>query len=160
MIFLRWFLIVIAFMGSLATFAASPLVGSRWRVEITPEGETIPHHVDQLRFQEQNFTSAIFERRGFPTSPYTQSKTADGSVVWDAMQASDTEGNLFWHGELQGEAMTGTLVWKKTDGTIINHSLAGSPAVEEAAPSAEEAKGTSEKATGKKSRWGCSFNPF
>jgi hypothetical protein len=129
-------LIVFYMLGSVA-LAASPLEETRWRVEITPKGSEIPHHIDRLRFENGKFTSVIFERKGFLTVPYTPTGKVGGPIAWEARQKSDTDGDLSWHGEVQGDAMKGTLVWKQPNGTVINHSFIGSRVKEE--PLAPEA---------------------
>ena len=123
-------LVVFSMLGSVA-LAASPLDGTQWRVEITPKDSEIPHHIDRLRFEKGKFTSIIFERKGFLTVPYTLTGKVGGPIAWKATQKSDTNGDLSWRGELQGDAMKGTLVWKQPDGTVINHSFIGSRAKEE-----------------------------
>ncbi|MBI4365183.1 MAG: hypothetical protein HY543_00015 [Deltaproteobacteria bacterium] len=157
MALVRWgLLMAICSMLGVTAFAASTLVGTRWRVEITPEGATIPHHIDQIRFQEENFASAIFERKGFQASSYLQGKSPEGNIMWDASQKSESEGDLLWHGEIKGDTMTGTLVWKQPDGKFVKHTLAGTPSVDEpAAPAEGAAKGAAGAKTG--SKWGCSL---
>lgn len=121
-------------------FAASKLDDTDWRVEITPEGATIPHHVDLIHFKEGNFLSVIFQRKGFSSSPYTH-KSKSG--MWEAKQTNEAAGELSWEGEIKGEALTGTLTWKKPDGSSVKHALVGGPAPppeeeEAASPDAEK----------------------
>ncbi|MBI2340745.1 MAG: hypothetical protein HYU99_10370 [Deltaproteobacteria bacterium] len=164
MLFIRWFMVgaFVAILSAVA-LAAGPLTGSRWRVEITEEGQTVPQFIDQLRFQEDNFTSALFERRGYPTSPFTQKKGEEGALVWDALQKDAVGAELAWHAEFKGDAMTGKLIWKQADGKLTNYALSGSPVVEEEEEGKTPAeKGKKEvKTTAKKggSRWGCSLIP-
>lgn len=107
---------------------AGALDGTQWRVEITPEGATIPHHVDRILFNEGKFTSKIFERRGFPSASYSGSASS-----WSAEQTG-AEGELNWKGSIEGEALKGTLVWKQADGKVVTHALVGIPYVEEVIP--------------------------
>ena len=123
-------MVIFSIVGSVA-LGAPPLDGTQWRVEITPKDSEIPHDIDRLRFENGKFTSVIFERKGFLTVPYTLTGKVGGPNAWEAGQKSDTNGELSWHGELQGDAMKGTLVWKQPDGTVINHSFIGSQAKEE-----------------------------
>lgn len=129
-----WFtgVVVLSIWGGVA-LAASPLDETEWRLEITPKGAEIPWYIDRVRFHEGEFSSAIFERKGFRKSRYTAKKEG-GSIVWEIMQTSEAEGSLAWHGELQEEAMKGTLRWTKADGEVVNHTFAGGKFVAEPAP--------------------------
>lgn len=121
----------IIFLLSPMALAASPLDGTQWRVEITPKGAEIPHYIDRLGFKEGKFTSVIFERKGFLSSPYTLTDKKGGPIVWEVKQKSEAEGDLSWQGELKGDAMSGTVSWKQADGTVVDHTFTGSPAKEE-----------------------------
>lgn len=116
-------LVVFSMLGGIA-LAASPLDGTQWRVELTPKGATIPFHVDRVRFEEGNFTSAIFAPKGFSMSRYTLTEKT-GGAVWTTTQKSPTEGTLSWRGELKGESMNGTLSWEQPDGKIESYTFTG-----------------------------------
>ncbi len=116
------------------TLAASPLNGTKWRVEITPKGAEIPWYVDQVRFEDGNFTSAIFARKGFSTSPYTLTEKGGGPLIWEATQTSETEGTLSWRGELEGDSMKGTVIGEQPDGKVVNHTFTGRKVTEPPAP--------------------------
>ena len=133
-------------------WAASPLEETEWQVEIAEEGMTLPQYVDRIRFVDGKLVSAIFERKGFPTVSYA----LDAGGSWTANQKNDAAGSLAWRGAVQGDSMTGTLVWKQPDGKVTNYALVGRPAVEEEAPASEAASGPGKKA--KKGFFGCSLN--
>ncbi|MBI4412258.1 MAG: hypothetical protein HY541_07230 [Deltaproteobacteria bacterium] len=165
MLFIRWSMVgTFLVMLSAVVLAASPLTGSRWRVEITEEGQTVPQFIDQVRFQEDSFTSALFERRGYPTAPFTEKKGEEGSLVWDALQKDAVGAELAWHAEFKGNTMTGKLVWKQADGKLTNYALSGTPVVEEEVeegktPAEEGKKGAKTAAKKGGSKWGCSLIP-
>ena len=125
MLFKRFFMmaVVVSLAWISLSLAASSLAGSRWRVEITPQGETVPHFVDQIRFQREVFGSAVFERRGFPSAAYTQIPGSGNAVEWEAKQQSDSEGSLAWTAEFKENTMKGSLVWRKPDGKVVKYSL-------------------------------------
>ena len=127
---------VFSILGSVA-LAESPLDGTEWRLEITPKGAEIPFYIDWVRFEDGNFTSVIFERKGFLTSRYTLTEKGDGPIVWEVKQKSETEGDLSWRGEPQEDAMTGTLRWTQADGTVIDHTLTGNKGTMSRTPEAE-----------------------
>ena len=135
---MRWIywlmgVVIISVMGSVA-LATSALDGTKWRVEMTPEGSVIPHFIDRVYFDDGKFRSVIFERKGFRGSPYTLGKNSGGPIVWEVKLMSDTKGDVSWHGELKGEAMEGTAVWNRSDGTVISYTLSGRPGVDEPEP--------------------------
>src|SRR3989338_821833 len=102
---------------SVSAFAGPSLDGTKWRIENTPEGAPIPHHIDRDIFGGGGFTSVIFERKGFPAASYTATEKGD-VISWEVKQQNDTQGELVWQGEITGEALTGTLVWKQKDGKV------------------------------------------
>lgn len=123
------FVVVVVLVFASVGLAAS-LDGTDWKVEITPEGATIPHHVDLIYFKGGSFTSAIFQRKGFSSSAYSGKSDA-----WNVEQANEAGEALTWKGEIQGEKLTGTLTWKMADGKVVKNNLVGKPA-----PTPEEAE--------------------
>ncbi len=125
---------------SSSVFAASSLEKSQWRVELTEEGSQVAQFIDKVTFSDGKINSAIFERKGFPPSSYDSTEKGD-NIAWEAKQQGETDGNIGWQGELQGDAMTGTLVWKKPDGKTVKYAIMGSPILSEesAAEAAESA---------------------
>ena len=128
---MRWIywlmgVIILSTVGGIA-LAASPLDETEWRLEITQSGEEVPFYTDRIRFQDGEFNSAIFKRKGFLEAQYTVTEEEGSPIVWEVTQTSDPEGTLEWHGELQEETMEGTLRWTQTDGTVINHTFTGKP---------------------------------
>lgn len=156
MVYLRKsILLAVLFLAVSGIAFAAALDDNAWRVEITPEGSAVPHFVDQISFQKDSFNSSIFARKGFPSVAFTQSKDASGMTIWEANQQGKEE-SLAWHGQLKGEEMTGTLIWKKPDGSSVTYALLGSPFVEETEEVAASA-GAAPKTAGKKSWFGCSL---
>lgn len=144
--------------------AAAELDGTEWQVDITPEGATIPHHVDRVRFENGNFVSVIFERRGFQPTTYNSTGAAD-AATWEVAQGDDTVGRLAWKGQIEGEKLTGTLMWTQPDGTVQQNALLGRPAppLEQPAGTGEATATTAggEKAATKTGGWfgGCGLQP-
>ncbi|MBI4374595.1 MAG: hypothetical protein HY542_06935 [Deltaproteobacteria bacterium] len=158
--------VVVFLLAGVLSWAASPLDKTEWRVEITPEGAAIPHHVDRILFKDGVFTSVIFERRGFPTTPYTASKKGGGSVTWKSKQKHISDGTLVWEAEISGDALNGTMVWEKPDGTVVKHALVGGPPLEETAEAGAAAPATTpgasttstvKRSAAKKGFFGCSL---
>ena len=123
---------ILSVMGGVA-IAASVLDGTKWRMEMTPKGSSIPHFIDRVNFDDGKFRSAIFERKGFHSSLYTLTNSG-GPIVWEVKLKSDTKGDVSWYGELNGETMDGTAVWTRSDGTVVSYALSGRPGVDEPEP--------------------------
>ena len=123
---------ILSVMGGVA-IAASVLDGTKWRMEMTPKGSSIPHFIDRVNYDDGKFSSAIFERKGFHSSLYTLTKNTGGPIVWEVKLKSDTKGDVSWYGELKGETMNGTAVWTRSDGTVISYALSGRPGIDEPA---------------------------
>ena len=156
------FFIGFIILGSLSA-AAGALTGTRWRVEIIEEGQTVPQFIDQVRFQQGTFASALFERRGYPAAPFTEKKGDGRLLIWDALQKGASGNEVTWHGEFKSDSMTGKLIWTQ-EGKAGNYTLAGTPVVEEeiqeegADPDQKtNPQAGTKKAGSEKSRWGCSL---
>ncbi len=132
---MRWIywlmgVMIISVIGGVA-LATSALDGTKWRVEMTREGSVLPSFIDRVHFEDGKFRSVIFERKGFQSSLYSLTENAGGPMVWEVKIKSETKGDVSWHGELKGEAMSGTAVWMQPDGTVLSYTLAGRPGIDE-----------------------------
>lgn len=125
-------LVVFCMLGSVA-LAASPLDGTRWRIEMTTPAMKAPAEA-QVRFEKGEFTSALFDAKGFPASNYTLTEQEGAPLIWETMQTSETEGTLSWRGELGGDTMRGVASWQKSDGTVVNYRFTGRKVAEPPAP--------------------------
>ncbi|MGH7412122.1 MAG: hypothetical protein ACREJ6_13820 [Candidatus Methylomirabilis sp.] len=123
-------LVAVSVLASVA-LAASPLDGTRWRIEMTAPSIKAPAE-DQIHFEKGKFTSPIFEPKGFSASNYTLTEQDGAPLIWETMQTSETEGTLSWRGELGGDIMRGVASWQKPDGTVVNYTFTGRKAVVEA----------------------------
>jgi hypothetical protein len=101
-----------------------------WKTTVTPDDDA--HRAgerelkDQLIFKGGTFTSSEFAKRGFDPGPYDE-EIHPGSVGgFTAIQNSKAgDGNIKWNGFVAAGELSGTLVWTKKDGTVLNYSLKG-----------------------------------
>jgi hypothetical protein len=140
-------LVAFALLGGVA-LAASPLDGTRWRIQLTAPSIKAPSE-GQIHFEKGKFTSPLFEPKGFPASNYTLTEQKGAPLVWETMQTSATEGTLSWHGESGGDTMRGVASWQKGDGTVVNYTFTGRKEVESAAPKAKKVEPPAPKAKAK-----------
>ncbi len=108
--------------------AATPLDGTRWQITITPDaaakkaGEKPSK--DALIFQGGQMTSTACVKYGFAPSSYTTAGTA-ASPSFQTEQASAKEGKMTWSGQVAGNTISGTAVWAKKNGQVLNSTFTG-----------------------------------
>lgn len=95
-----------------------------WKVTVTPDEEASAKGEqvfdDTLELRGGKFHSTACEAYGFGSAPYqTEGKS------WMSDTESKTEGKAHWHGEIQGDSMTGKMTWTKADGTVMNYTFSG-----------------------------------
>ena len=112
----------------LAATQRGPLDGTKWKIRGMPDetarrmGEKPSR--DTLMFKEGHMTSTACVKYGFKASPYTASQSGTASSL-NTEQVSPKHGTMTWAGQVQGEAITGTMVWTKTDGTRLQYTFEG-----------------------------------
>jgi len=106
------------------------LIG-KWTATITPDDDA--HRAgerevkDELTFKGGTFASTAFAKRGFDPGPYDE-EIHPGSVGgFSAIQNNKSgDGNIKWNGFVAAGELSGTLVWTKKDGTVLNYTFKGS----------------------------------
>jgi hypothetical protein len=103
----------------------------KWNITVTPDDDAqhagAKEFKDTLVFKGGTFTSTATQKYGFESGPYDE-EIHPGSVGgFTAAQTSKTgEGTTKWGGFVAATELTGTLEWKKKDGTVMNYSFKGS----------------------------------
>ncbi len=133
--------LMIALLGTCAALAASQtqgtqtqqgkqtLAGSRWSVTLTPDDAAAAKGTkpfdDVLIFDSAKMTSPECLKYGFSASPYKSAQKKGEAMEFSTTQKSDAEGTSVWTGTIDGDAMNGTMVWTKKDGTVVTYKLSG-----------------------------------
>ena len=112
----------------LAATQAGPLDGTKWKLRGRPDeaakrmGEKPSK--DTLIFKEGHMTSTSCVKYGFRASPYT---AAQSGTTWafGTEQMSPKDGKTAWSGTVNGEVLTGTMVWTKMDGSRFRYTFEG-----------------------------------
>jgi hypothetical protein len=122
----------------LVSLAASPkptplghdALTGKWTTTITPDDDA--RHAgerdikDELVFKGGTFTSAEFAKRGFEPGTFDE-EIHPGSVGgFTAIQKDKSGDNIKWNGFIAAGELSGTLVWTKKDGTVLNYTFKGS----------------------------------
>ncbi len=108
--------------------AAAPLDSTKWQITLTPDaaakkaGETPSK--DALIFKGEQMTSTACVKYGFAPSSYTTAGTA-ASPSFQTEQTSAKEGKMTWSGQVAGNTISGTAVWTKKNGQVLNSTFAG-----------------------------------
>jgi len=103
----------------------------KWKVTVTPDDDARKagekEFKDELIFKGSTFTSTECKKHGFETGIYEDDVHPGGVGGFTANQTSKTgQGTMKWSGFVAGTELTGDLVWKKKDGTVLNFSYKGS----------------------------------
>lgn len=67
---------------------------------------------DDFVFKEGTFHSTACDAYGFGAAAYTAREEA-GAIAFEATTHSAKEGDMEWKGAVKGDAVEGTVVWKK-----------------------------------------------
>lgn len=107
--------------------ASAVLASREWLVYFIPD-EGIPKRgslkTDVFTIKDGQVTAKGLLARGYNTSNYTMSVMNDGTVVWETMQKSKSEGGvIFLRGELRGEMLTGFMTFQPAKGNREDYSL-------------------------------------
>ena len=111
--------------------AATPLDGTKWQITLTPDaaakkaGEKPSK--DALIFKGGQVTSTACVKYGFAHSAYTTAGTP-AAPSFQAEQTSAKEGKMTWSGQVAGNTISGTAVWTKKNGQVLNSTFTGKKA--------------------------------
>ena len=130
----RWMLVGILVgvcVSPMMVHAATPLDGTKWQITITPDaaakkaGEKASK--DALIFKGGEMTSTACVKYGFAHSAYTAAGTP-AAPSFQAEQTSVKEGKMTWSGQVVGNTISGTAVWTKKNGQVLNSTFTGKKA--------------------------------
>lgn len=108
--------------------AASSIEGTKWPVKVTPDAATAQKGEkafdDELAFKDGQVTMSACVKAGFAPSSYS---LAPSGSAWsfETSQTSKGQGKTNWTGLVSGDAIKGTMVWTKTDGTTLRYNYEG-----------------------------------
>lgn len=110
---------------------ASPLEGTTWPVMVIPDALAAKKgekpFADTLMFKDGKVAMSACVKAGFAPSTYTASPVGSGWSV-STQQVSKDQGRTAWQATLTGETITGTMVWKKPDGSLLHYAVGGKKA--------------------------------
>lgn len=123
--------VALASLGTIVHSATSALDGSTWSVKLTPDASSAEKgekpFKDDLAFENGQVTMSACAKSGFAPSGYSAS-TEGSAWSFDTKQISPDQGETAWTGNISGDSITGSMVWTKKDGAIINYNYEGKKA--------------------------------
>ena len=131
---MRWMLVgmlVGVWISPVMVHAATALDGTKWQIVVTPDaaakkaGEKVSK--DTLIFKGEQMTSTACVKYGVAHSAYTAAGTS-APPSFQAEQTSAKEGKMTWSGQVTGGTVSGTAVWTKKNGQVLNYSFSGKKA--------------------------------
>lgn len=75
-------------------------------------------------FRDMTFDPLQCHPYGFSAAPYT-SREEGGRVLFEAVTKSEKEGSMRWQGGVQGDSLSGTMVWTKPGQKPIEYWFKG-----------------------------------
>jgi hypothetical protein len=97
---------------ALATESANGMLdGKTFSGTLGEKGKTNGDKDDYI-FKDGTFRSTICDAYGFSAASYTAKAEGD-AIAFEATTHSTKEGEMVWKGTVKGDAVDGTVVWKK-----------------------------------------------
>jgi len=84
---------------------------------------------DSFIFKDGKVTMSACVKMGFAPSSYTTIPAAGGAWSLATRQVSTDQSTTRWMATFTGEAVKGTMVWMKKDGTTLHYSVEGKKAM-------------------------------
>ena len=101
------------------------LNGARLKVELRATSGVGQSQQDQLEFQRGQLVSQALKAQGFSSSRYAMTTQPDGTVRWEAIQASPSGETAHWHGEWDGQSVRGVVTRQKVGGPAVEFNFVG-----------------------------------
>jgi hypothetical protein len=98
-----------------------------WKVDVSPDDDARRSHAqefhDVLTFHGDQFSSRELQKHGFDPCHYDEDTRIDGPAQFTAKVHSKNEGEADWHGTRDADQFTGTLVWTRANGDVLNYTF-------------------------------------
>ena len=118
-------------MPSTQKAAPSPLEGTTWDVKVLPDAMAAQKGEkpfdDSLIFKDGKVTMSACVKMGFAPSTYTTIPTGS-AWSFTTHQVSSSQGTTTWTAAVTGDAIKGTMLWTKADGSMLHYTVEGQKA--------------------------------
>ena len=105
--------------------AGESLDSKTFSVKINEHGKDGEATDDEIMFKDGTFFSKDCEQYGFGSAPY-EYRTKDGITLFITSSKSEKEGEIQWEGKVEGDKISGTMIWSKPGQDPIFYKYGGS----------------------------------
>lgn len=105
--------------------ADDSLDGKTFSVKINEHGKDGEARDDVVIFKDGTFFSTDCEQYGFGAGPY-EYRATDGVTMFITSTKSEKEGEIQWEGKVEGDKISGTMIWSKPGQEPIFYKYKGS----------------------------------
>ncbi|MEM7009827.1 MAG: hypothetical protein AAF462_11910 [Thermodesulfobacteriota bacterium] len=105
--------------------ADDSLDGKTFEIKIKEHSGSDEVRDDVLTFKDGKFLSKDCEQYGFGAAPY-EHRTQDGVTLFITSTTSEKEGLIQWEGKVEGDQISGTMIWEKAGQDAIFYKYKGS----------------------------------
>jgi hypothetical protein len=116
--------VVLIILATAAVVTGTGYLDGRTFVGETGEKGKTKGEPETFVFKDGTFDPLDCHKWGFSGAPYT-TKEEDGRIHFAAETKSDKEGTMSWKGAVQGDAISGTVVWTKQGQAPIEYWFKG-----------------------------------
>lgn len=126
-IFVLVFAVCLSIVGSNPNLAVADdsLDGKTFSVNINEHGKDGEARDDEIIFKDGTFFSTDCEQYGFGAAPY-ESRANDGVTMFITSSTSEKEGEIQWEGKVEGDGISGTMIWSKPGQEAVFYKYKGS----------------------------------
>jgi len=108
-----------------SALADDSLDGKTFSVKINEHGKDGEVRNDTITFKDGTFLSTDCEQYGFGAAPY-EHRSNDGVTLFITSTKSEKEGEIQWEGKVEGDKISGTMIWSKPGQEAIFYKYKGS----------------------------------
>jgi len=104
--------------------ADDSLDGKTFSIKINEHGKDGEVRDDVVIFKDGIFLSKDCEQYGFGAAPY-EYRANDGVTLFITSTKSEKEGEIQWEGKVEGDEISGTMIWSKPGQEAIFYKYKG-----------------------------------
>lgn len=125
-LFVLVFAVCLSIIGFNPNFAAADdsLDGKTYSIKINEHGKDGEVRDDVVMFKDGTFLSKDCEQYGFGAAPY-EYRANDGVTLFITSTKSEKEGEIQWEGKVEGDEISGTMIWSKPGQEAIFYKYKG-----------------------------------
>lgn len=108
-----------------SALAGDSLDGKTFSIKINEHGKDGEARDDTVIFKDGKFLSKDCEQYGFGAAPY-EHRAQHGVTLFITGTKSEKEGEIQWEGKVEGDNISGTMIWMKPGQEAVFYKYEGS----------------------------------